>query len=120
MTVHRELGHGFLEHVYQEALGIELKEREIPAKREVTLPVFYRGIALSTHYKADFVCYDSIIVELKATASLESAHDAQVINYIKATRIERGLLINFGAASLEYKRLILSKSETRPEQRGNQ
>ena len=108
MAVHSELGHGFLEAVYQEALAIELDERNVPYEREKQLPIFYRGRQLKTHYQADFVCYGSVIVELKALSSLEGVHQAQVINYLKATDIERGLLINFGTAKLEYQRLIRS------------
>jgi GxxExxY protein len=106
MAVHSELGHGFLEAVYQEALTIELRERRIPFAREKPLPVTYRGALLDTHYKADFICYDAVIVELKALSGLDSAHDAQVINYLKATGIERGLLINFGTPKLQYKRFV--------------
>ena len=108
MAVHNELGHGFLEAVYQEALAIEFKEQHIPFEREKPLVVRYRDLALNTTYKADFVCYDSVIVELKALTGLDPAHDAQVINYLKATGIERGLLINFGHSKLQFKRLVLS------------
>ena len=80
MAVHSELGHGFLEAVYQEALAIELGERNVPFEREKHLPIFYRGRQLNTHYQADFVCYGSVIVELKALSSLEGVHQAQVIH----------------------------------------
>ncbi|MCH8048331.1 MAG: GxxExxY protein [Planctomycetes bacterium] len=110
MAVHSELGPGFLEAVYQEALAIELEERNVPFEREKHLPIFYRGRQLKTHYQADFVCYASVIVELKALSSLEGVHQAQVINYLKASVIERGLLLNFGTAKLEYQRLIRSAS----------
>ena len=110
MAVHRELGHGFLEAVYQEALEIELKERNIPHTREVLLPIYYRKHKLDTRYKSDFLCYGSIIVELKALSEISGNDDAQAINYLKATSHERALLLNFGAPSLQYKRLILSKS----------
>ena len=109
MAVHSELGHGFLEAVYQEALGIELTRRDIPFVREKPLVITYAGQQLSTRYEADFVCYDSVVVELKALSELVPAHEAQVINYLKATGCERGLLINFGAPRLEYKRLIRSR-----------
>jgi len=109
MAVHNELGAGFLESVYQEALAIELCRRGIPFVRERSLPIDYSGVRLITHFDADFICYDEVIVELKALAALSSAHQAIVINYLKATSCERALLVNFGAPRLEYKRLILSR-----------
>jgi GxxExxY protein len=108
MAVHNELGHGFLEAVYQEALAIAFTRRNIPFVREKKLVILFSGVQLATHYEADFVCYDSIILELKALSDLIPANVAQVINALKATRFERGLLVNFGAPRLEYKRLILS------------
>jgi len=113
MEVHRELGCGFLEAVYQEALAQELTARGIPHRREAGLPVFYKGRRLACDYRADFICSESVIVEAKALSELTSVHEAQVINYLKATGIEVGLLINFGAESLQYKRLILSKTNLR-------
>ena len=107
MEVHRELGSGFLEAVYHAALAQELATRGIPQRREVDLPVFYKGQRLPCDYRADLVCFESVIVELKALAALTTVHEAQVINYLKATGQEVGLLINFGAASLQYKRLVL-------------
>ncbi len=108
MAVHNKLGPGFLESVYQEALSIELTRRAIPFLREKLLPIEYDGVRLITHFAADFLCYDDIILELKAISGLTSTHQAIVINYLKATSCERGLLVNFGTARLEYKRLILS------------
>jgi GxxExxY protein len=112
MAVHNELGPGFLEAVYQEALAIELTSRSIPFVREKPLPIFYRGQQLATRYDADFFCYDSIVLELKALSELVPKHYAQVINYLKATRSERGLLVNFGAPRLEYKRCVLTHSHS--------
>jgi len=106
MEVHRALGAGFLEGVYQEALAIEFATRAIPHKCQAPLKIFYRGTELTTHYKADFVCHDHIIVELKAQTRLTSADQAQVVNYLKASRLDRGLLLNFGTSSLEHKRLL--------------
>ena len=109
MEIHRQLGRGFLEAVYQEALALELTLRGIPRHREVDLPILYKGERLHTHYRADSVCFEALIVELKALAALGGRERAQVINYLKATELYVGLLINFGAGSLEYERLILSK-----------
>jgi len=110
MAVHGELGHGFLEAVYQEALTIEFASRQIPFIREKSLPIAYKGIQLSARYEADFLCYDSIILELKAAGALAPGHQAQVIHYLKATGCQRGLLVNFGAPRLEYKRFVLTPS----------
>ena len=109
MEVHRQLGCGFLESVYQEAMALELAAQGIPYRREVEIPVFYKGQRLNAFFRSDFVCFDSVIVELKALASLSGIEEAQVINYPKATGYEVGLLINFGAASLEHRRLAFSK-----------
>ncbi len=108
MEVHKQLGCGFLEAVYQEAMAIELTTRGIPFQQQVELPVFYKGTQLTTFYKADFICYASIIVELKALAQIGGIEDAQVINYLKATGFHVGLLLNFGARSLQYKRFVLT------------
>lgn len=107
MTVHRELGGGFLESVYQEALSIELEETDVPFVKEQRLQVTYKEQILNKYYYADFVCFGKIIVEMKAIDALLKEHKAQVLNYLKATGYKLGLLINFGAKSLEYKRVIL-------------
>jgi GxxExxY protein len=107
MNVHRELGCGFLEAVYSEALEIEFKQQNIPYMREVPLQIQYKGETLTKQYKADYICYNNIIVELKALSSFEGVHEAQVLNYLKATGHQLGLLINFGEPSLKHKRLIL-------------
>ncbi len=111
MEVHRELGHGFLELVYHTALALEFQDRGIPFQTEVALPVRYKKKLLSCAYRADFICFESVLVETKGIAQLTSADDAQVINELKATGFPRGLLLNFGAPSLEHKRLVLNFSE---------
>ena len=103
--VHKELGNGFLEAVYQEALELEFKNQKIPYEREKLLPITYKGKLLEKEYYADFICYGKIVVELKAVAALTSSHKAQVINYLKASSNEIGLLINFGTNSLKWERI---------------
>jgi len=110
MEVHRQLGCGFLEPVYQEALAIEFTKRNIPFVREVKLTLEYKGQPLETKYCADFICFNSVVVELKALARTSGTEEAQLINYLKATGNVVGLLINFGARSLEHRRFVLSKS----------
>jgi GxxExxY protein len=110
MDVHRALGCGFLEAVYQETMAVELGARGIPFAREVELPVHYKGQLLPTAYRADFVCYGSVIVEVKALGALAGVEEAQVINYLKAAGLETGLLLNFGGESLEFRRLVWTPS----------
>lgn len=107
MAVHSELGCGFLGAVYQEALEIELKKKPIPYNREEKLNIYYKDHLLHKQYIADFICYDKIILELKAVKQMEDIHHAQILNYLKATNKKLGLLINFGANSLQYKRFVL-------------
>ena len=114
MEVHRQLGHGFLEIVYQEALATELTERGIPFHREVVLSISYKSKMLPCAYKADFICFGNLLVETKALGKLSGIEDAQVINYLKATGFERALLLNFGNPRLEYKRLIFTHKNLRP------
>ena len=107
MQVYNKLGIGFLEAVYQEALAIEFTKRGIPFERENELKIYYDGLELKTTYRADFVCYSDIIVELKAVAELDDSHRSQVYNYLKATGFKLGLLYNFGHADgLEYERKV--------------
>ena len=107
MEVHKELGAGFLESVYQEAFELELQKQEITYKREALLNIFYKGQKLNKRYAADFVCYNKIVVKLKALGELSTDHEAQVLNYLKTSELKLGLLINFGSKSLQYKRLVL-------------
>lgn len=115
MEVHRQLGCGFLEAVYQEALAIELEGRAIPYQREVELPVFYKAQLLKPCYRADFICYDTVIVELKALTALGGIEEAQILNYLKAANLKTGLLLNFGAPSLQYKRYIYTPDLRHPK-----
>jgi GxxExxY protein len=112
MEVHKELGHGFLEAVYQEAFACELTLRGIPFLREHPIPVLYKGEQLGTPYRADFLCFNAVIVELKALSALSGVEEAQVIHYLKATGHAKGLLLNFGAPSLQYKRLVFNLRES--------
>jgi len=107
MKVHTELGSGFLEPVYQEALSYELAKQYVPYSKEKVLDIYYDGRVLNKKYVADFVCFESLIVEVKATENLAPEHLAQVINYLKATKHKVALLINFGSSKLQYKRVIL-------------
>ncbi|MGC9260982.1 MAG: GxxExxY protein [Phycisphaerae bacterium] len=104
MEVHREMGCGFLERVYQESLAVELATRKIPFQREIELPVKYKGQPLDAIYKPDFICYESVIVETKALSLITGLEAAQLLNYLKITGYKVGLLINFGVTSLEYER----------------
>lgn len=108
MDVYYRLGCGFLEPVYQEALEIELGLREISFTAQQELPIKYKDITLKKYYKADFVCFGKIIVEIKAVAALSPVDWAQLLNYMKASGFRVGLLFNFGShGRLEYKRLVI-------------
>lgn len=108
ITVHNELGHGFLEAVYLHAMCCELRVANIPFQREVPIPVYYKGEKLACGYRADLLCYARILVELKAQAGLTEVDDAQVINYLRASDNEVALLLNFGTPRLQIRRLILT------------
>ena len=106
LEVHKHLGGGFLEVVYGDALEMEFQERGIPYQREKDLQIYYKDKVLPHFYKADFICYDSIVVELKAVENLTVESQAQVINYLAATGCKVGLLLNFGRRSLEKRRFV--------------
>ena len=106
--VYNTLGPGFLEAVYQEALEIEFQREGIPYEREKELKIQYDGVELKQTYKADFVCFGKIIVELKAVSAIDDTHQSQVYNYLHATGYKLGLLLNFGHSDeLEIKRIII-------------
>lgn len=103
MEVQNELGCGFAELVYHEALNIELNLRNIPYEMEKLIRITYKGYLLERTYKADLVCYDNIVVELKAVDKLKTEHTSQLLNYLKATNLPLGILINFGEKPLKFK-----------------
>ena len=110
MDVYNDLGPGFLENVYQEAMEIEVEERRIPSKAIQEIHIKYKGKTLKKFYIADLICYDKIIVEIKAMDKLTLKEEAQLINYLKATGMKVGVLINFGHfPTLEWKRLVFTK-----------
>ena len=108
MEVHNELGSGFLEAVYHEALEREFREQGIPSESQPSVQILYKGRPLSKKYQPDFICFDDIIVEIKAMDKLSGVEHAQIINYLKATGLNVGLLVNFGSKSLEHKRFVYS------------
>jgi GxxExxY protein len=109
MEVHTSLGYGFLESVYQEAFEMELNARGIPFTAQSSIPIRYKEHLLTKQFIADLVVFGKIIVELKAANRLDSSHDAQVINYLKASGYSVGLLLNFGSQSLQWKRLVFTQ-----------
>ena len=106
MKVHSELGPGFSESVYQEALSIQFTKDGIPFESEKVLEVYFDGEKLKKHFKADFVCFESIIIELKASSFIHYDNIEQTRNYLKSTKFKLGLLVNFGEKSLIYKRVL--------------
>ena len=110
MKVHRELGAGFLESIYEEALKKEFLNSGIPFNNQVKLNVYYNGEKLNKFYKADFICYDKIILEIKSVSQVPNIFYSQIKNYLTATKKELGMLVNFGQSSLTYKRIINSNN----------
>jgi len=119
MAVHRAPGCGFLEAVSREAFTIELHQRGIPFVREARLTVRYRNRVLPVSYTVDFICYDEVLVELKALHAIGPLEVAQMINYLRVAGRSRGLLLNFGATSLQHKRLVVDLSDDRADQPGD-
>lgn len=108
LKVYNTLGHGFLESVYHEALKIEFDRANIPYENEKDIKICYQGVELKQTYRADFVCHNKIIIELKAVSKLEDSHRSQIFNYLKATNHKLGILINFGNPDkLEWERKVL-------------
>ena len=102
--VHNELGPGFLESVYQEALSVEFSMNRIPFEQQSGIEVFYKGLRLEKKFFPDFICYNKIIIEIKAAECFVKGHEAQLINYLKVTKMPLGFLVNFGERRLVYKR----------------
>ena len=110
MEVSSELGCGFLEAVYQEALAIEFTDRRIPHISQKRINIFYKGSVLNKDYIADFLCYDQIVVEIKSIKTITGIEEAQILNYLKATKLPLGLIINFGSPQLEWRRYANTKA----------
>jgi GxxExxY protein len=115
LAVYNELGHGFLEAVFQDAFEIELEMQSILFVREHPFELQYKGRPLKSSYRCDFFCFGEVIVEIKATKAISDVEVAQVINYLKASKTKRPVLLNFGAPSLEYRRIVLDLPETPSE-----
>lgn len=107
MDIHNELGKGFSEAVYSDALEIELKSNGVPFRKEVKFDITYKGEKLKHHYYADYLVDDKFILELKAVEKISNSHIKQTLNYLAASKTQLGLIINFGEDSLSYKRVIL-------------
>jgi GxxExxY protein len=118
LAVHAELGCGFLETVYKAALAVEFRRRAIAFDRDVPLPVVYKGEPLPLAYRVDFLCAKSVIVDVHAHEALNAGDVSQAVNYVRAARIDRGLLLNFGTRSLEHRRLVWRRPETGPASSG--
>lgn len=106
MNVHSTLGNGFLEAVYNEVLEREFRKNKIPFEREKKLEIFFNGEKLNKTYRADFLCFNEIVLEIKSVSFLNEYFSRQLQNYLKATHKSLGILINFGEKSLKYKRII--------------
>lgn len=109
MEVHRELGGGMAEPIYQDAARIEFGDRSIPYQAEHELRVFYKGHELNPRYRPDFLCFDQIIVEFKVVKEILPEHEAQLFNYLRITKLRLGILVNFGKPSLETKRIAITR-----------
>jgi GxxExxY protein len=107
MEVHRQLHRGLYEGFYCDALGVEMSLRHIPFEAQRAIQLEYKGHVLRGVFRLDFVCFQRVVVEVKAVSALTPADESQLLNYLAMTRLDRGLLINFGAKSLEYKRRVL-------------
>jgi GxxExxY protein len=119
-AVYNEKGCGFLEPVYQECLEIELEYQGIPFRAQEEIPIEYRGKTLRQHYRSDIVCFEKILVEAKAVSNLLDKHRAQVLNYLNATKLPLGLLVNFGHyPGLEWERIVLTERRKRPANDAN-
>ena len=106
LEVHKVLGGGFLEAVYQEALSLEFAQRSIPFEEQPKIDIYYKDKKLDKFYIPDFICYDQIIVEIKALSMLTTEHESQILNCLKATDLKVGILANFGEKSLKHKRFV--------------
>lgn len=106
MEVHRQLGMGFREVIYKDALEIEFRENNVPYLREKLYKIEYKGIVLPHKYKADFIVFDQIVLEVKSTSLLVDSFVAQTINYLKASGLKLGMIVNFGEKSLNFKRVV--------------
>jgi GxxExxY protein len=114
MEIHREFGEGRDEIIYKDALVVELQRAQIPFARELKYEISYKGVILPHHYHADFVIWDKILFEGKAAERLTDVHTKQVLNYLAVSKLELGLLVNFGGDSLEWKRVVLSRQKPQP------
>lgn len=108
MEVSNELGCGFLEAVYQEALAIEFRKREIPYEEQKVIRIHYKGVPLKQEYIPDFLCFGQIIVEIKAIKNIAQIEEPQLLNYLKASKCPVGLILNFGNPQLEWKRFVFT------------